>query len=43
MFKFRDGSSYSKDYYTICGDKLLRIYDCKIIRVTDGMYGSKDY
>jgi hypothetical protein len=37
MYKFRDGSSYSKEYYMICGNTLIRRYDCRVIRTLDDL------
>jgi hypothetical protein len=37
MYKFRDGSSYNKEYYMICGNSLIRVYDCKSVRTLDDL------
>ena len=37
MYRFRDGTSYSMKYYMVCGDTLMRVYDCKHIRKTDDL------
>jgi hypothetical protein len=37
MYKFRDGSSYSMEHYMICGEYLIRRYDCKAVRTLDNL------